>query len=226
VRGEGSYSVGSLRKNKHQSLDWSMIKVSCFYGTQLSRCLPPSPEEGNRFSFRNVVFSSFWSTGRWTRSKTPVILSNMLIWVEACASASPDAESITVFHTRSRKYASDSILLICINLRFRNLLIRVLHLTEFCGLHSLCPRLNTRTRSTARPHGCRSTCYVEHDVRRKQPCVNYNSLNCAFICVHVTIWVVAPCALENSIGRYNQTTVLLITTLVGTSNPTHDFLLT
>jgi hypothetical protein len=26
--------------------------------TQLSRCLPPSPEDGNRSSFRNIVFSS------------------------------------------------------------------------------------------------------------------------------------------------------------------------
>jgi hypothetical protein len=28
-------------------------------GDQLSRCLPPSPEDGNRSSFRNVVFSIF-----------------------------------------------------------------------------------------------------------------------------------------------------------------------
>jgi hypothetical protein len=36
---------------------------------------PPSPEDGNRPSFRNVVFSSFWNTGRWTKSKNPVILN-------------------------------------------------------------------------------------------------------------------------------------------------------
>jgi hypothetical protein len=35
----------------------------------------PSPEDGNRSSFRNVVFSGFYNTGQWTTSKTPVILS-------------------------------------------------------------------------------------------------------------------------------------------------------
>jgi hypothetical protein len=34
-----------------------------------------SPEEGNRSSFRNAVFSSFENTVRWTLSKTPTILS-------------------------------------------------------------------------------------------------------------------------------------------------------
>jgi hypothetical protein len=37
------------------------------------RCLiPHSPDDGNRSSLRNVVFAS---SGRWTTSKTPVILS-------------------------------------------------------------------------------------------------------------------------------------------------------
>jgi hypothetical protein len=36
----------------------------------------PSPDKGNRSSFRNVVFSDvFQNTGRWTKSKTPVIPS-------------------------------------------------------------------------------------------------------------------------------------------------------
>jgi hypothetical protein len=39
----------------------------------------PSPENGNRSSFRNVVFSSFYNTGRWTKSKNPVILSTKLV---------------------------------------------------------------------------------------------------------------------------------------------------
>jgi hypothetical protein len=36
----------------------------------------PSPEDGNRSGFRNVVFSSFYNTGRWTNFKTPTIISN------------------------------------------------------------------------------------------------------------------------------------------------------
>jgi hypothetical protein len=35
----------------------------------------PPPEDGNRSSFRNVMFYSFWNTGWWTKSKTHVILS-------------------------------------------------------------------------------------------------------------------------------------------------------
>jgi hypothetical protein len=35
-----------------------LIEVSSVYGAQLSRCLPPTPEEGNRHTFRNIVFSS------------------------------------------------------------------------------------------------------------------------------------------------------------------------
>jgi hypothetical protein len=43
-------------------------------GTQQSRCLP-SPEDGNRASFQNVVFfSNYLESGRWTKSVTPVIL--------------------------------------------------------------------------------------------------------------------------------------------------------
>jgi hypothetical protein len=34
---------------------------------------PHSPEEGNRSSSRNVVFSGFYNTGRWTKSKNLVI---------------------------------------------------------------------------------------------------------------------------------------------------------
>jgi hypothetical protein len=40
-----------------------------------TRCLPSSPEDKNRSSFRNVVFSSLWNTERWRESKNPVILS-------------------------------------------------------------------------------------------------------------------------------------------------------
>jgi hypothetical protein len=34
-----------------------------------------SPEDGNRYSFQNVVFSSFENSGLWTKSRIPVILN-------------------------------------------------------------------------------------------------------------------------------------------------------
>jgi hypothetical protein len=37
--------------------------------------VPPSPEDGNRSSFRNVVFSCLWNSGRWTKSKNLVVMS-------------------------------------------------------------------------------------------------------------------------------------------------------
>jgi hypothetical protein len=40
---------------------------------------PPSPEDGNRSSFRNVVFYSFQNTGHWTKSKNPVILTVTIV---------------------------------------------------------------------------------------------------------------------------------------------------
>jgi hypothetical protein len=46
---EDTYSVGPLRAN-------------------------PSPEDGNRSSFRNVVFSIQYNTGRWKKFKNPIIL--------------------------------------------------------------------------------------------------------------------------------------------------------
>jgi hypothetical protein len=52
-----------------------VIAVSSFQGTQLGGCLPPSPEGGNRPSLRNLVFSSFYNTGRSTKSKNPIILN-------------------------------------------------------------------------------------------------------------------------------------------------------
>jgi hypothetical protein len=52
-----------------------VIEVSSSYGTQYSRCLP-SPEDGNRSSFRNVVLFpyNYLESGRWTKSENPVIL--------------------------------------------------------------------------------------------------------------------------------------------------------
>jgi hypothetical protein len=34
----------------------------------------PSPEEGKRSSFRNVVIPSIYNSGRWTKSRNPLIL--------------------------------------------------------------------------------------------------------------------------------------------------------
>jgi hypothetical protein len=36
-----------------------VIEVCSFEGTQQCRCIPPLPEDGNRSSFRNVIFSSY-----------------------------------------------------------------------------------------------------------------------------------------------------------------------
>jgi hypothetical protein len=38
---------------------------------------PPSHEDGNRCSCRNVVFYSWWYTGQWKKSKNAVILGVM-----------------------------------------------------------------------------------------------------------------------------------------------------
>jgi hypothetical protein len=35
----------------------------------------PSPEDGNRCSFQNAVFSSISNSGGWKKSRNPVILS-------------------------------------------------------------------------------------------------------------------------------------------------------
>jgi hypothetical protein len=36
---------------------------------------PLSPEDGNRSSFRNVVFPCLWNSGRWTKSRNVVVMS-------------------------------------------------------------------------------------------------------------------------------------------------------
>jgi hypothetical protein len=36
---------------------------------------PPSPEDGNRSSFRNVVFPCLWKSGRWIKSRNLVVMS-------------------------------------------------------------------------------------------------------------------------------------------------------
>jgi hypothetical protein len=58
----------------HEDIITLGIEVSSFSWTQQSVSLT-SPEVGNRWSFRNVVFSSIYISGRWTKSRHPVILN-------------------------------------------------------------------------------------------------------------------------------------------------------
>jgi hypothetical protein len=62
------YSVGSVTRSKPQSLDnlWHLWLQPYTH--------PRSSEDGNRSSFRNVVFFSIlYNTWGWTMAKTPVI---------------------------------------------------------------------------------------------------------------------------------------------------------
>jgi hypothetical protein len=66
VREKDTYSV------------WVPYKeLTSITGPNLVGVFPPPPDDGNRSSFRNVVFSSFYSTGRWKKSKNPVILTDI-----------------------------------------------------------------------------------------------------------------------------------------------------
>jgi hypothetical protein len=53
----------------------SITGPKLFIGTQQSRYLSFSPEDGNRSSFRNVVFSCIYNSRRWTKPTNPVILN-------------------------------------------------------------------------------------------------------------------------------------------------------
>jgi hypothetical protein len=64
MKGEDTYSVGFVRKSP-------VIEVSPCKGPNSVGVFPHSPEDGNRSSFRNIVFSSLYNTGRWKRSKNP-----------------------------------------------------------------------------------------------------------------------------------------------------------
>jgi hypothetical protein len=52
----------------------SLETANINYWTNVSH----SPEDGNISSFRNVVFSCFYNTRRWTQSKNPVIPGDIL----------------------------------------------------------------------------------------------------------------------------------------------------
>jgi hypothetical protein len=46
--------------------------ISNFLHTHRAGVSLLSPEDGNRFSFRNLVFSSFYNTGQWIKATKPV----------------------------------------------------------------------------------------------------------------------------------------------------------
>jgi hypothetical protein len=68
----------------------------------------PPLEDGNRSSFRNVVFSSFYNTGRWTKSKKPVILN---FWRVICVKSPFWSDMISTVkcteHVNCTRVASD-----------------------------------------------------------------------------------------------------------------------
>jgi hypothetical protein len=55
-------------------VQWQRLTLSKGYNRVGASPHPLWPEDGNRSSFRNVVFSSFKNTGPWTKSENPVIL--------------------------------------------------------------------------------------------------------------------------------------------------------
>jgi hypothetical protein len=60
-------SSGILGTRKHDVSETGSVPVL--------RCLPPAPEYGNMQFPKRRVFSSSYNTGRWKKSKNPVILS-------------------------------------------------------------------------------------------------------------------------------------------------------
>jgi hypothetical protein len=55
-------------------VDWGWLRLALSKGPNRVGVSFPSPEDGNRSSFRNVVFSSIQNSGRWTTSRNSVIL--------------------------------------------------------------------------------------------------------------------------------------------------------
>jgi hypothetical protein len=51
------------------------LKLTLSKGPNTVGVFHPSPEDGNKSSLRNVVFSRFWNSGRWAQSRTQVIIS-------------------------------------------------------------------------------------------------------------------------------------------------------
>jgi hypothetical protein len=70
---EDTYSAGSFRKNQSQSL--TVWRLALSKGPKWVCVFPPSHEDGNKSCFRSIMFCSFYSTGRWTKSGNPAIPS-------------------------------------------------------------------------------------------------------------------------------------------------------
>jgi hypothetical protein len=51
-----------------------MIEDSFFKGPNRVGVSLPSPEDSKRSSFRNVVLSSIYNSGRWTKSRNQVVI--------------------------------------------------------------------------------------------------------------------------------------------------------
>jgi hypothetical protein len=71
---KGTYSFGSLKKRYFSH--WSQwLRLAFSKGPKRVGASFPSSQDGNRFSFQNVVYSSIQNSGPWTKSINPVILS-------------------------------------------------------------------------------------------------------------------------------------------------------
>jgi hypothetical protein len=68
-----NYFVGSVRKSWCD--DWGQL----FLRDPNREVFLPSPEDGNRSSFRNILFPSILHSGRWTKSTNPAI-QNVIKW--------------------------------------------------------------------------------------------------------------------------------------------------
>jgi hypothetical protein len=71
------FEITYLFQRAVQGLDKIMAALQILYTILYS--FPFSPEDGNRSSFQNVVFSIFYNTGRLKKSKIPVVLNVIII---------------------------------------------------------------------------------------------------------------------------------------------------
>jgi hypothetical protein len=71
--------IGPLDRTNHNH--WSMVqwlRLALSKGPNWVGVFPPTPEDGNNYSLRNVVFSGSYSIERWEKSKNPIILSGII----------------------------------------------------------------------------------------------------------------------------------------------------
>jgi hypothetical protein len=64
--------------HRREFVQW--YKLALFKGPNRVGVTLTSPEGRNRFSFRNVMFYRVIIPGRWTKSRTPVILKRFYMW--------------------------------------------------------------------------------------------------------------------------------------------------